>query len=82
MNSVHTVRARSLKDRVNRAKRSIVLGSKEFNESLVAWYLPFLEGWVVVEQESSEALRVDEVEREVMVRKPVEQEQLVRLRVE
>lgn len=37
---------------------------------------------VVVEQESSEALRVYEIEGEVMVRKPVEQEQLIHLRVE
>jgi hypothetical protein len=60
--------SRSLKKLVNRAKGSIVLVRKEAHEGPVAWYLSFTQRWVVVEQESPEAVRVDKVEGEVVIR--------------
>jgi hypothetical protein len=41
-----------------------------------------LERRVIIQKESFETLGVDEVERKVMVRKPVKKEQLIHLRIE
>jgi hypothetical protein len=66
--------SRFLKKHVYRTTSSIVLVCQEVHEGPVAWYLLFLERGVIVEQESPEALGVYQIEGEVMVRKPVEQE--------